>query len=441
MTSSNEPSLNRDVVFTGIGLVTPLGLGAAASWQALLNGETAGRLLTTTDIDHFQPLCDLLQRVPGGAPVDHAALDSRLHQQLAADAVGRHVLESFGTDCLNRMMLASVIEALDDADLPRHTCAGDPRMACVIGTSKGSLRAMEQEVQALRLRTDLPQQHWPNSFLPDAPLHCVRQFLNATGPSFCPVAACATGLVSVIQAAALIRHGFADVCVAGSVDASLRASVLAAFHRLGVTSKHTNPATACRPFDRDRDGFVIGEGAAALILESAEHAARRMATTYGRFVGGCWLTDPTGLTQVDTSGGIVREAICRLYGSKRNDTVPDVISLHGTGTPTNDLAEARGIASYYGPSAPPGFGIKGAMGHLLGAAGSVELAMTLLALRHGIIPATAGHVSVDPKCEIPLLQQTRTTPLNSALKLSLGFGGHVAACQIDTTCQFRHSTT
>lgn len=422
------PHNARDAVITGLGMITPLGITAQDSWAALLQQQTAGRLLNSTDIDHLPQLSRLLQRAPGGAPVQHAQVSDILKRRSAEDSAFQQVVDLYAFDSLNRLLLAATFEALDDARLPASQLAG-PRTACVIGTSKASLRAMEAESLNLRIEHPLPAMHWNNAFLPDAPLRCVRDLLRATGPALCPVAACATGLVSVIQGAAMIRTGLADVCVVGSGDASLRSSVLAAFHRLGVTSKHADPAVACRPFDQNRDGFIVGEGAAVMVLEAREHAEQRAAECYGQIQDGRWLTDPTGLTQIDSSGRIVREVLKQLDGCGPVNA-PDLISLHGTGTLTNDLAEAAGVADYYGSLTPRCFAVKGAIGHLLGAAGSVELGFTVLALKNQLIPATSNCYFQDPVCSLPLHPMPVASNLKQAVKLSLGFGGHVAACRI-----------
>ena len=408
-------------------MVTPLGVGAVPSWNALLSGHRGGRCLTKADIDCFHQLTDLLKRTPGGAPVDHFEVAAKVREFAATDAHLHAVADAFSDDCLNNLIMASLLEAIADAGLTPNQLAGD-RTACVIGTSKASLRAMESEFHSMRGGRQLEAAHWKNAFLSDAPLRCAQQMLNAIGPALCPVAACATGLVSVIQGAALIRTGQADICVTGSADASLRSSVLASFHRLGVTSKRDNPATACRPFDRDRDGFVIGEGAAILILESRKHADSRGARTHGKLVAGGWLTDPTGITQIDSSGALVAKILDH-SDSKR--PLPEFIGLHGTGTITNDLAEANGVADAFGAGFPPCFGVKGSIGHLLGAAGSVELGLTLLALSHRVIPPTVNTHKVDEACRINVSPNVvPNKSVRTAIKLSLGFGGHVAATQV-----------
>jgi 3-oxoacyl-[acyl-carrier-protein] synthase II len=213
------------------------------------------------------------------------------------------------------------------------------------------------------------------------------------------------------------------MCIVGSADAGLRASVMSSFHRLRVTSRLPNATTACRPFDVDRDGFVIGEGAATIILESRAHAEARGAEPLAQVVSGGWLSDPTGMTQIDSSGAIVEELLRRSVPSGH---VPNMISLHGTGTETNDLAESRGVHAVFGPR-PVSFGVKGAIGHLLGAAGSVETALTIHALTKQLIPGTRNLMSLDPKCRLNMTSGSQHAPtMKSAMKLSLGFGGHVA---------------
>ena len=436
---SPQPS-DRDVLATGLGMVTPLGLSREASWQTLTAGLTAARHLTRADVSHFDQLCDLMKAVPAGAPVDRAVIAQR-----AADVVTRWTPKlasdfqrHFSHDCLNNMVAVSLMEALDDAELSVRELH-EQRIGCVIGSSKASLQSTEAEYLDFRrhgskaaLADEISMGRWQHAFLPDATLGCVKFLTQSEGPGNCPVAACATGLISVIEAAHYISSGQCDICIAGSADASLRASVLASFHRLGVLSRHTPPAMACRPFDINRDGFVIGEGAAVVILESRQHAERRGAESYAQIVSGGWLTDPTGMTQIDSEGRIVSQLIRQLIRQLTSAHVPAHVQLHGTGTETNDLAEANGLNRIYGADQLPVCSAsKGATGHLLGAAGSVEFGFTLLGLRDQIIPGTRNHLESDPRCHVNLLQHTASpSSLHSAMKLSLGFGGHVAGCVI-----------
>ncbi len=456
----------RNVLCTGIGMVTPLGIGRELTWQNLLSGNRAARLLLANEIDHHSALCDLLHRTPGGAPVNHEEVTEK-----ARTAPISGLDESQLQDPLNNMIVLCLREALDDAGLAAKEI--DPqRTGCVIGTSKASLRAMEAATAPVaHLESDsvrsagrarifaerptgvfpsgssnglrgLPAlgpsnaANWFDGFLSDSPLRTAVAMLGGAVETATPIAACATGLVSVIQAAELIRSGRCDVCVAGSADASLRASVLASFHRLGVTSKRNDPATACRPFDAERDGFVIGEGAAVFILESEQRAAARNASSYGKLLSGGWLTDPTGVTQIDSSGKVVAELVRQIKDVtsvqskvEASTATPAFCSLHGTGTIPNDLAEANGLAAAFGQPVTA-YGIKGAIGHLLGAAGGVEFGTVLLALRDRLIPGTTNLQSIDPDCSLKLHTAQVKTNATTAMKLSLGFGGHVAACMV-----------
>lgn len=412
-----------EVVVTGIGLVTPLGIGREAAWDGLLQGATCGRLLDASQIDHFDELTQLLKRPPGGAPVDHPAVRHHLQEKLPK-ASRLSFAQTWGQDCLNVMLASCLLEAVQDAGLGMDELAG-PQTGCVIGTSKPSLRALERSFHDQTSAPTGLEHLWQSGFMPDSPLRMVQTLTGAMGPFGCPVAACATGLFSFLEAFTLVASGQCDVCVAGSGDASLRASVLSGFHRLGVTSKTTDPARAGRPFDQRRDGFVIGEGAGVLLLESARHAAARSATPYAQVQCGRVLTDCTGMTQVDTSGHTVARLIDEL-----GHLQPDFVSLHGTATPTNDLAEARGLAPLQERLGRrlPAFSIKGAIGHTLGAAASIELAVTCLAMRDGVIPGTANHEQTDAECDVDVTADSRRLTAAQSLKLSLGFGGHVAGC-------------
>lgn len=433
----SRTAAESEVVITGLGMMTPLAAGREESWRRLLNGDVAGRILSADDIEYHAELVELLGRVPGGAPADHALISRRIDESDQA-FVNRSAVSEFRHDALNNLMLASAAEALEHADLPVGRLVPE-RTGCVIGSSKPSFRAMSKwfELHGKSEREGVDDQIYRSAFLADTPLRAVMAMTGAAGPAECPVAACATGLLSVIIAADYIRSGDCDVCVAGSADASLCAPVLASFHRLGVTSKNTDPATACRPFDAARDGFIIGEGAAAVVLESRAHAAARNKAALARVAGSGWLTDVTGITQIDSSGQVVAQVLKQLQRASGGKSaaalpLPDFFGLHGTATVTNDLAEANGLGRL-GASDVPCFGTKGATGHLLGAAGIVELGTTLLALRDGILPPTANLHNPDSACRLNVRNAPLRLAAGAGLKLSLGFGGHVAACLVQNS--------
>ncbi len=427
------------MLVTGVGLVTPLGNSADVTWNRLLAGDRAGRILTSSDIDHYEQLACIEGLRLHGAPVNLAGLQQSLVESRLLTDFPPNVVATWLSEPLVAMSLAACIEAITQAKLADTFISpgwnSESRTAVVYGSSKGGLRTAERLTDLMRSGAAVEKQSthisnefnslWQHAFASDSATRAIAAISGATAGVSCPVAACATGLISVLQGAAMIRNGLCDVCIVGSADAGLRASVMSSFHRLRVTSRHADPANACRPFDVDRDGFLIGEGAGVLILESRRHAESRGVPGIARVVGGQWLSDPTGMTQIDQSGSIVAEVLQRTF--RKHDFLPDIISVHGTGTESNDLAEARGINAALGSNAPKCFGVKGAMGHLLGAAGSVETILTILALRDQFVPGTVNLTHQDPRCSVKL--RSSTHPLNGlrrAAKLSLGFGGHVA---------------
>ena len=450
---------NEDVLVTGMGLVTPLGCCAQVTWNALIAGRRAGRSLTSADIDHFEQLSTVDGLALHGAVVDHIEVDRRLELSKLLSSVPGEIADVWRAEPLIAMSLVALHEAMTAAELSFNVLRSE-RTAIVFGGSKGGLRSTERMTAAIDYRrarqpqmahvgrsaqeaesadlscsdarnascdSDHNRDHWNYAVQSNSATRAIAELTRAGVASSCPVAACATGLIAALQGAAMIHRGECDVCIVGSADAGLRSSVLASFHRLRVTSRSTDAASACRPFDESRDGFLVGEGAGLMILESRAHAESRRAKVIAKVVAGGWLSDPTGMTQIDESGTVVSEVLKRTLTSR--DRCPDILSVHGTGTESNDLAEARGIQSAFGASQrmPECFGVKGAMGHLLGAAGSVETVLTLLALQHQKLPGTSNLQKIDDRCRIPLHSQVRPMPhIQQAAKLSLGFGGHVA---------------
>ena len=390
---SAEPANRRQVVVTGIGLVTPFGIGRELSWSAIRDGRSA----------------------VGGFELDDP-LGPRTRNWVGA-AAPNQVLTS--VEPVVTMAVTAAREAMTHAGLSGISEQG----GCVIGTSKLGLRSF---ARAFGHVENVPHEYWPNMAA-----RAVASEWNLRGPALCPVAACATGLVSLIRGADLIRSGECDVVLAGSSDASLVPIVLSSFQRLGVMARGTEtPSSACRPFDAERSGFVIGEGAAVLVLEDRDHAVARGATPIAEFVAGGMASDPSGLTQIDPHGTslawLIREVLRRANVSP---TDIDAINLHGTATRTNDVAETRAVRAAFGAAADriACSSQKGAIGHLLGAAGSVESAFTVLALRDQVVPPTINLRTPDPQCDLDYVpNESRSRRLRNVLKLSLGFGGHVA---------------
>ena len=243
--------------------------------------------------------------------------------------------------------------------------------------------------------------------------------------------------MSLCRGFELIRDGHCDIVLTGSSDASLCTSVLASFGRLGVLARgFDDPATACRPFDRHRDGFVVGEGAAVLVMERLDHALQRGARPYAEWVTAGYAADVSGITRLEEQPtGLIRLIRDVLRRADLTAAEIDYANLHGTATLQNDLCETRALKQALGPTSRTlcCSSLKGGLGHLLGAAGSVETAAALLAMREGVVPPTVNLTESDSGCDLDYTpRHPRPRRIENTLKLSLGFGGHLVAAVLRT---------
>lgn len=403
------------VVIAGIGLGTPLGPSREQAWQALLRGPVSH----TPDQN---PAATAEGSAVTQKPTDQACSGGlRIPEAWFPCAADELRLEA-----LTRQLAA---EAWADAGLQVSELREDPRCGLVIGTSKGPLEEYGRSGAAVE---SLFSRLWPSG--PVSSL--MRAWGGWRGPALCPVAACATGLMAVCRAAELIEQGDCDLALAGSVDASLNPYVLASYRRLGVLARNHRPLTAaCQPFDRQRSGFVIGEGGALFVLAREGDPRIRPERIYARWRGGVQGADPAGLTQLDATGTRLSRLLgeCLLQAGLRTADI-GLLHLHGTGTRDNDLAEARAVAAVFGdPSQQPwSTASKGAHGHALGGAGSIELAWLLLSLRDGLIPSIWNLHDLDDNC--PLRAVKDRPQIHSAqvgMKISLGFGGHQVVSAVE----------
>lgn len=393
--------LQPRICLTGLALETPLGSSATATWEALLRGKSAVRPFRFED-------------GPG----------RELGTFSAAPASQRDA--AYGDVDPNLAASCRVAEAAwQDAGLSALQVDAT-RVGCCFGSSKGGLPTIHGWYAGSRNSQLAPT---ILDFSPSGPCSAVVDRLNIQGPSSAVATACSTGLTSVMTAVRWLQQDLCDVVLAGSVDVSLQPSVAAAFRRLGVLSRCNNES-ACRPCDVSRDGFVIGEGAACLVFERDDFARARGRMPLAHWGGAQSLTDPAGLTRGDATGETLRELLRRM-----NDPdlpPPDAISLHATGTRLNDPSETQAIRQTWSDKVDQMavYGVKGAIGHLLGAAGTVELGLAALTLRHGQIPATVHCQNPDPACPVPVRDHSQERRLRSTLKISLGFGGHLAAVRL-----------
>lgn len=438
------------IAITGIGMVTPAGPDRESSWQGLIAGRRYLRWLTETE--HRLAGCDPARTRLAGAPVDLRKASQDVNELPLCNRTSVSAQPGTPASAPPSLFDAMLFQAADEAafdagfsnrhkaTLLRQDLIESHRIGLVIGTSKGSLVAIresylrtarERRNPATSSRTDASHDNtWPGCW-PDAPASHLAARWDIRGPVLSPVAACATGMASLCRGAELIRDGVCDVVFAGSVDDSLAEIVWGSYRRLGVLSRIPNddPSCACRPFDRDRTGFLMGSGAAVIVLERWDLASARGKRPYAEWLAGGILSDATALTQVSSDAAGLTRLITDLL--RRGNIRPhelDYINLHGTGTRDNDRFETLGIRHALGSAADQVAcsSLKGAIGHLLGGAGSVEFAATVLALRDGIIPPTCNLEHAAPECDLnytPLAACRKN--IQTALKLSLGFGGHL----------------
>lgn len=412
---------SRRVVITGIGLVSPLACGRESTWQRLLAGDSAARWITPSDSDaHLWPA-----GAAGARAVGSTELPSLLSEQKRDD------LQPFLAEPVISHAIAAGLEAVEDAALDCSRL-DSTRLGCVIGTSKGGVHTMMQLAAAPE---SVSTADWWTLCSPSGPTTVLASLFDARGAAISPVSACATGLSSLVRGAALIQSGQCDVVLCGSSDASLTPAMVASFRRLGVMAKgFDDPAAAIRPYDRNRNGFLIGEGAAVCVLESAEHARQRAVTSYAEWLTGAMCSDNGGLTQLAQESDALQWLILDVLkrGELKHDEI-DYISLHGTATRMNDRLEMSAVNSVFGPAlgSLSGSSLKGAIGHLLGAAGSVEFAAMLLAMRDGRLPPTVNLNEPDEGVCMDLVpRESKSRDIRHAMKLSLGFGGHLVAAVV-----------
>lgn len=442
----------NDVVITGLGAVTAAGLGTDRLWRGLVRGKSLITRHETTSFDSEGPS----GRWPD-TPFPQALWPEEVWGGFLPDEL-RAAGESSG-DPLELAALSAVREAWEQAG-----CEGqvDPlRVGCVFGTSKGGVHAATNEwlaahhpsmACAVNVETTLQHVVKSDGFLSVFPHHAstlVANACGARGPRSSPIAACATGLAAAILGARWIEEDLCDVVITGSADAALHPLILAAFNRLGVLASRRNAprqimeqvengrnGVECRPFDTYRHGFVVGEGAGCLILERKSLALARRQPLLARWCGGRQLTDAASLMQPDPAATSLK----RLIGDTLKHAAKDpseigYINAHGTGTRLNDLVEIQALREPWGAkrlAQVPISSFKGTVGHLLGAAGSVELVGTVLALQHRLVPPTANRLRTDPDfadCCLPEHAMTISRPC--ALKLSSGFGGHLMAAILE----------
>jgi 3-oxoacyl-[acyl-carrier-protein] synthase II len=400
--------MRHRVAVTGIGVKTPAGTDVEVFWATLLAGKSMAGPITTFE--------------QGDLPVGFAC---EVRDFDPAAYLGHK--EARRSDRATQLGFAAAADAIAAAGI---TDVDPSRCGVVAGTGVGGLQTQEAEEQVLFERG--PTRVSPllvPMMMPNATAAYVAMKHGWTGPNLCIATACAAGAHSIGEAARLVREGAADVVVAGGTEAAITPVALAAFGRMGALSGAPDGVEkASRPFDANRDGFVMGEGAGFLVLERWDHAEARGADIVGEVLGYGRNADAFHLTAPSPGGtGAIACMELALEDAGLAPSDIDSVNAHGTSTPLNDASEAAAIAKVFGSPSPPVTSIKGVTGHLIGAAGAVEAVVSLLTLRHGLVPPVANHEHPDPEITVDVVAgEPRDVGQRPVLSNSFGFGGHNA---------------
>ncbi|MGW3123997.1 beta-ketoacyl-[acyl-carrier-protein] synthase family protein [Streptomyces sp. NPDC001107] len=411
--------MTRRVAVTGIGVVAPGGTGVPAFWDLLAAGRTATRGIT-----FFDP----------------AGLRSRIAAECDFDPA-THGLDAEQTARCDRYIqfaLAAAAEAIRDAGLePERENAW--RVGVSLGTAVGGTTRLEHDyvlVSRHGQRWDVDAQragpHLHRAFAPSTLASTVAEWFGARGPVQTVSTGCTSGLDAVGYAFHTVEEGRADVCIAGASDSPISPITMACFDAIKATSPNNDdPAHASRPFDADRDGFVMGEGGAVLVLEELEHARARGAHVYCELAGYATFGNAYHMTGLTREGVEMAKAIeAALDHARLDGTAIDYVNAHGSGTQQNDRHETAAVKRALGPHAydTPMSSIKSMVGHSLGAIGAIELVACVLALAHQVVPPTANYETPDPECDLDYVPRVaRERKLNSVLSVGSGFGGFQSA--------------
>jgi 3-oxoacyl-[acyl-carrier-protein] synthase II len=396
-----------DVVVTGLGATTPLGGDVPSTWAGLLAGESGVGTLTE---DWAEEL-----------PVRIAARMKVEPSQVLARVEARRL------DRVQQAAMVAAREAWADAGRPEVDLE---RLAIAVGSGIGGALTLLDQHEVLSQRG--PRRVSPllvPMLMPNGPAAAVGLELGARGRVHAPVSACASGSEALALALDLIRAGRADIVVAGGSEACVHPLPMAGFAQMrALSAQNDQPDRASRPFDKGRDGFVLGEGAGIMVLERADHARARGAHVYGVLAGAGVTADGYHITAPDPDGAQAARAI-RLALADSGLSAADIghVNAHATATPVGDVAEAQAIRSALGDH-PVVTATKSMTGHLLGAAGAVEAIVTVLSIKHGVIPSTRNLEDLDDEVQLDVVRgEARHQPLTAALNDSFGFGGHNVA--------------
>jgi len=401
--------MNKRVVVTGLGMVSPLGIGVNENWEAICQGKSGIGPVTRFDITDFPS--KIAGEVKGFNPEDF--IDKK---------------ETKKMDIFIHYALASGMMALKDSGLIIDESNAD-RVGVLVGAGLGGLSTIERYHSVLL-------EHGPKKISPFfIPMLIVNLapgqisiYFGARGPNSSVVTACATGNHSIGEACRIIQRGDADVMIAGGAESTITPLAIGGFCSMrALSTRNEEPQRASRPFDKDRDGFVIAEGAGLLILEELEHAARRGAHIYAEIIGFGCNADAYHISAPSPNGmGAAKCMEIALKDARINYDEVDYVNAHGTSTPLNDLSETMAMKTVFRDHARKiaVSSTKSMTGHLLGAAGGVEAIYSVLAISRGVIPPTINYETPDPECDLDYVPNTpREATVRVVMSNSFGFGG------------------
>lgn len=405
----------RRVVVTGLGALTPIGNSIPDFWEGLVSGTSGAAPITHFDASKFktQFACEL----KGYDPIDH--FDRK---------------EARKMDLFAQYAVVAADEAILDAKLDLDTLDKD-RAGVIWGAGIGGLETFQNEVLSFAAGDGTPRFNpfFIPKMIPDIAPGMISIKYGLRGPNFATVSACASSANAIIDALNYIRLGYADVMVTGGSEAGVTKAGIGGFNALhALSTRNDDPQTASRPFDKDRDGFVLGEGAGALVIESLEHAQQRGATIYAEIIGGGLSADAYHMTAPHPEGtGATKVMENALADANLKPEDIDAVNMHGTSTPLGDVAESTALKKVFGEHLYTMNinSTKSMTGHLLGAAGAIETISTILSAQHGIVPPTINHFTddeaIDPKINFTF-NKPQKRDLNVVMSNTFGFGGHNA---------------
>jgi 3-oxoacyl-[acyl-carrier-protein] synthase II len=404
--------MKRRVVVTGLGAITPVGNDVATTWKSLLAGKSGTAPITKFDASTF----------PTRFAAEVKGFDPLLYMERK---------EARRSDQYTQYAVAAAWQAMRDAGLVDNPVADTDRLGVIVGSGIGGLKSFEEQHDVYRERgLGKISPFFIPMFIADIASGVVSMQFNARGPNYATVSACSTSAHAIGDAFRTIQYGDADVMITGGAEATVTPMAIGGFGNMkALSERNDSPATASRPFDVTRDGFVMGEGSGIVILEELEHAKQRGAKIYGEVAGYGATGDAYHLTsQPDEHEGLQRSMKRALNDAGLTPADVDYVNAHGTSTPLNDSNEAKAIARVFGDDAKKinVSSTKSATGHMLGAAGATEFIVSLLSIQEQCVPPTINLHQIDPECGdlnfTPNEAQQRI--VRAAISNSAGFGGH-----------------